>query len=106
MLYYVYCSFNPIKMRNLLRKIYLLFKVNKSLDDFVWLYNHTKLKSFKKYFYKKAFSKYGEEAKGSCSKEVARENKLLFIRKIKSIVELSHNQIAADWWGIRERLLS
>lgn len=86
-------------MKNFAKKIFLLFKSNKSLDDFVWLYNHTKSKKMKKGFYEKAIKEYSLSAPECKDKEEAKENMLLFIRKAVNLVRLSSKEVAAGYWG-------
>lgn len=86
-------------MKNFAKKIFLLLKVNKSVDDFVWLYNHTKSKKKKKNFYEKAMREYSLSAPESKNKEEARDNMLLFIRKTSNLIGLSSLEVAAGYWG-------
>jgi hypothetical protein len=82
-----------------LKKIYLFLKRNKSLDDLVWLYNHTGSKKMKKIFYEKAIKEYSLSAPECKDKEEAKENMLLFIRKAVNLVRLSSKEVAAGYWG-------
>ncbi len=86
-------------MKKNFKKICLLLKRNKSLDDFVWLYNHTKSEKIKKNLYEKAIRDISLKATTCSSKEDAKENMLIFIKLSKNLTELSSFEVIAGYWG-------